>query len=169
MSFSEAISTCFSKYATFSGRAPRSEFWWWYLFTWIVGIVLGWVPFVGLIFQLAVLLPTFAVTARRLHDTNRSGWWQVLPLGAMAVMGAVVATTVPDGTGMSSTMGGTMAIGGVIVLATIILLIVWLASKGTAGDNRFGPDPLAPAAGQGEIGPAAGEEEPEQPTVSRAD
>ncbi len=171
MSFSEAISTCFSKYASFSGRAPRSEYWWWILFTWIVGIVLGWVPFVGLIFQLAVLLPTLAVTARRLHDTNRSGWWQLLPLGAMAVMGAVVAAMAPSdpGAGMSSTMGVSMAIGGVIVLATIILLIVWLASKGTAGDNRFGPDPLALATGHEETGHAAGGEETAQPTVSRAD
>ena len=171
MSFSQAISTCFSKYASFSGRAPRSEFWWWYLFTWIVGIVLGWVPFVGLIFQLAVLLPTFAVTARRLHDTNRSGWWQLLPLGAMAVMGAVVAAMAPSdpGADMSSTLGVSMAIGGVIVLATIILLIVWLASKGTAGDNRFGPDPLSRATGHEETGHAAGGEEAAQPTVSRAD
>ena len=169
MSFSQAISTCFSKYAIFSGRAPRSEYWWWILFTWIVGIVLGWVPFVGLIFQLAVLLPTLAVTARRLHDTNRSGWWQLLPLGAMAVMGAVVAAMAPNdpGAGMSSMMGVSMDITSVIVLATIILLIVWLASRGTAGDNRFGPNPLAPDPGEGDPGGTTDREEPSHPTVSR--
>ena len=169
MSFSQAISTCFSKYASFSGRASRSEYWWWFLFTWIVSAVLGWVPLVGPIFLLAVLLPSFAVAARRLHDTNRSGWWQLLPLGAAAVMGAVVAAIVPSdaSTDMSYTMLIAIVITGVIELATTVLLIVWLASKGTAGNNRFGPDPLAQGLGEGDPGGTTDREEPSHPTVSR--
>jgi len=147
MPFSKSISTCFTKYATFSGRAPRSEFWWWTLFTWLVGIILGLVPLVGTIFQLAILLPTLAVTARRLHDTDRSGWWQLLPLGAMAVAGAIIAVTAPDSAAMGNAMQGAMIVAAAGVIGTIILLIVWLASKGTAGDNRFGPDPLPPEEG----------------------
>jgi uncharacterized membrane protein YhaH (DUF805 family) len=81
MTFIESIRTCFSKYADFSGVAGRPEYWWWVLFNVIVSAVLYrtnlWLDSV---FSLATFLPTIAVTARRLHDTNRSGWWQLLTL-----------------------------------------------------------------------------------------
>ncbi len=105
MDFQTAVKTCFNKYATFTGRAGRSEFWWFVLFTVIVRIVLSMVDhaifgtsaaqlaadghsfaysyrpglFAGL-FGLAVLLPSLAVGSRRLHDTGRSGWMQLLAL-----------------------------------------------------------------------------------------
>lgn len=87
MGFGDAISTGFGKYATFNGRAVRSRYWFWVLFTVIVLIILNIIRFtvsaVGgsalqLLFELATLLPSIAVAARRLHDTDRSGWWQLL-------------------------------------------------------------------------------------------
>jgi len=130
MTFPEAIKNNFSKYLTFSGRAPRSEFWWWVLFTLIANIVLGGIdiylfgttvvdagsftaytnfsPLAG-IFSLVVLLPSISVAVRRLHDTDRSGWWWWL---------------------------------GLIPLVGIIILIVWWATTGTRGPNRYGADPL---------------------------
>jgi uncharacterized membrane protein YhaH (DUF805 family) len=79
MTFGESISTCFSKYATFDGRAKRSEFWWWALFTFLVSAATGIVSdMVSALFSLAVLLPSLAVGARRLHDIDRSGWFQLL-------------------------------------------------------------------------------------------
>ena len=70
------------KYAVFSGRATRSEFWLFTLINSIVGILLGvlgtvvgWIVFVELLFFLAILIPSIAVAVRRLHDTGRSGWW----------------------------------------------------------------------------------------------
>jgi uncharacterized membrane protein YhaH (DUF805 family) len=130
MDFMTAVKTCFSKYVTFSGRAQRSEFWWFWLFLFAGQIILSIVdstlfgtvttydggfeahtntPILSGLFSLAVFLPSLAVAVRRLHDTDRSGWWYLLCL---------------------------------IPLIGIIVLIVWWASKGTAGANRFGNDPL---------------------------
>src|SRR5450631_2021767 len=87
MGFSDAISTCFGKYATFTGRAVRPEFWYWVLLNVIVGIILNLIQYVvsptggyvlAILYDLATLIPSIAVAARRLHDTDRSGWWQLL-------------------------------------------------------------------------------------------
>lgn len=96
MGFGEAISSFFQNYANFSGRASRSAFWYGYLFLFIVGIVMTVVDlvvgneFISSIWNLAVLVPTLAMTARRLHDINRSGWLQLLaplfPIGTVALI-----------------------------------------------------------------------------------
>ena len=81
MTFGESIRTCFSKYAEFNGRATRSEFWWWALFVILASAAIGIVSEVASgVFSLAVLLPYLAVGARRLHDTDRSGWLQLIGL-----------------------------------------------------------------------------------------
>lgn len=81
MTFVESISTCFKKYADFSGCASRSEFWWWALFSFVAALVLGFISeWVSGIFSLATLIPYLAVGARRLHDVDRSGWWQLIAL-----------------------------------------------------------------------------------------
>ena len=96
MSFTEAISSFFQNYVNFSGRASRSEFWFAYLFLVIVGIIATILDLVvnneiiSSIWNLAVLLPTLAMTTRRLHDINRSGWHQLLaplfPIGTIALI-----------------------------------------------------------------------------------
>jgi uncharacterized membrane protein YhaH (DUF805 family) len=79
MNFTESVSTCFNKYATFTGTASRSEFWWFFLFTAVASIVLDKLSgTLNGIFALATLVPSLAVACRRLHDTDRSGWWQLL-------------------------------------------------------------------------------------------
>ena len=79
MTFGESIKTCFSKYADFSGRADRSEFWWFELFLVLLIVGAGMVSeMLANLVSLAVLLPSLAVGARRLHDVNKSGWWQLL-------------------------------------------------------------------------------------------
>lgn len=79
MTFIDSIRTCFSKYADFNGRAGRPEFWWWTLFTFLVSMAMGIVSdMLSGLFSLAVLLPSLAVGARRLHDTDRSAWFLLL-------------------------------------------------------------------------------------------
>lgn len=79
MSFTESIKLCFAKYADFSGRAKRPEFWWFALFCFIGSLLLEIVGSgVSWLFSLATLLPSLAVGARRLHDQNKSGWMQLI-------------------------------------------------------------------------------------------
>ena len=74
------------KYATFGGRARRQEFWMFYLFNLIIDIVLQVIDtsvdttIPASIYSLALVLPTLALGVRRMHDTNRSGWWILLPI-----------------------------------------------------------------------------------------
>jgi hypothetical protein len=76
MSFGESIEVCFRKYVGFEGRATRAEFWWFYLFIFLIGCV----PVAGQIAVWGMLLPYLAVATRRLHDTNHSGWWILCPI-----------------------------------------------------------------------------------------
>ena len=86
MIFQQAVQSCLANYATFSGRAARSEFWYWQLFLIVGGLVAGIFDFnvgwrgtpLASLFWLLTLLPTLAVAARRLHDVGRSGWWLFL-------------------------------------------------------------------------------------------
>ena len=141
MEFKEAVTICLTKkYCRLKGRASRSEFWWFCLFTFILNLIVGLLgsllPALGSIVSavqaLWLLLPTVGVTTRRLHDRNLSGWWQLLPLAAAvpAIAGAVLESD-----------GLLMLAGCTVALASLALLIVY-ALRGTAGPNRFGPDPL---------------------------
>ena len=79
MTFIDAIKICFTKYADFAGCASRPEFWWWVLFTFIASATLGAVSQnLSGAFTIATVVPGIAVTTRRLHDTDRSGWWQLI-------------------------------------------------------------------------------------------
>ncbi|MCF3960864.1 DUF805 domain-containing protein [Streptomyces fuscigenes] len=106
----------FRKYAVFSGRAGRREYWMFFLVNVVVGIVLGVLDLAihsqipAGVYGLATLLPSLAVGCRRLHDTDRTGWWQLLLL---------------------------------IPLLGSIALIVLCAVEGTQGSNRHGPRPVA--------------------------
>jgi len=111
---------CLKNYVGFSGRARRKELWMFVLFNIIFSAVAGIIDYIifqdsnfkviGTLYSLGVLLPSLAVSVRRLHDTNRVGWW--IFLGLIPVVGTII-------------------------------LIVFYATNGQQGDNRFGPDPKA--------------------------
>lgn len=81
MTFVDSIKTCFTKYADFKGRASKSEYWWYVLFVVLASVVLTMInrSLSGL-FSLATLVPSIAVAARRLHDTDKSGWLQLIAI-----------------------------------------------------------------------------------------
>ncbi len=120
MNFGEAVASGFAHYATFSGRASRSEFWFWVLFAMsgaVAANIIDAAVFVyhpgisplNSIFTLVALLPSFAVAARRLHDVDRSGWWLLLAA-----------------TGLG-----------------LIVLLYWFSQEGTASPNKFGAATMA--------------------------
>ena len=146
------------KYAVFSGRAPRAEYWWFYLATLVVSIPLSiidgaigsWSPLSSL-FSLATLLPWLAVTVRRLHDTNRSGWWLLallLPIIAVLVAAVALLGSLAVGGSAASAPSGTavifMVVAAVAMLAAGITMLVFMVTEGTAGPNDYGPDPYGP-------------------------
>jgi uncharacterized membrane protein YhaH (DUF805 family) len=136
-----AVASCFGKYTTFRGRAPRSEYWYFQLFymiTLIGAAVLdgalgtprtpgGTTGTLVVVVYWAFFLPLLSVFVRRLHDTDRSGWWFWISL----------------------------------TIIGIIPLLVWLCTKGTTGANRFGTDPLPTL--------VRGAAEPRRPSVATPD
>ncbi len=95
MGFGEAVSTCFKKSVVWEGRASRAEFWWFELAQALIIIaaliidqIIG-TMFIYIIAAIALILPSIAVLVRRLHDTDRTGWWywiQLLPLIGLIVL-----------------------------------------------------------------------------------
>lgn len=130
MGFVDAIKTCMTKYITFSGRGQRSEYWWFYLFTFVLSII----PFIGAIASLVLLIPSLAASWRRLHDSDMSGWYVFLPMVAMPIVGI--------GAFLESNI--LMGIGGIALIGLGFYVLYLLIRKGTDGTNRFGPDPLSP-------------------------
>ncbi len=116
MSFMDAVRSCFAQYVGFSGRARRSEFWYFYLFSIIINIIATVLQravsssssgvITGIV-ALALILPSLAVGVRRLHDTSRSGWW--------------------------------LLIGLIPIIGTIVLIVFYV--QDSHGDNKYGPSP----------------------------
>ena len=81
MNFIEAVKSVFTNYANFNGRARRSEYWWYFLFSIIVSQGLSFVsPSSSLVFSLATIIPSIAVGVRRMHDVGKSGWFILIPI-----------------------------------------------------------------------------------------
>jgi uncharacterized membrane protein YhaH (DUF805 family) len=175
LDFFAAVRLCLRKYADFRGRAPRAEFWWWALFQWLAGSALNMIavtciglavpdavrfPLMGTAFLtqkyaalcnvtwLVFLLPGLAVTVRRLHDTNRSGWcsllgWAPLLISVLAVTSGALLRLQdrPDIVTIIRDIAVVVALLCLLLFFGWIRFLVAIFKQGTTGDNRFGPDP----------------------------
>lgn len=100
MTFIHAVTTCMMKYADFKGRAPRSEYWWFTLFIVAGTALLSMVhDQIGFAFYLVTLLPSVSAATRRLHDTDRSGWFQLVALIPVIGVFILIYFLVQQGTG----------------------------------------------------------------------
>jgi uncharacterized membrane protein YhaH (DUF805 family) len=141
MNLWEAVRSGFRNYATFIGRAVRSEYWYWSLFVGIVAIparlvdtaVIGYrIGPLHLIWDLVILLPSYAVAVRRLHDTNRSGWWLLAMVAAFVLFLVLSVVT------------GMIYLTFIGVIAAVGVTLYFFTLPGTPGPNRYGPDPFGP-------------------------
>lgn len=158
-------------YADFSGRASRAEFWWFFLFMMLFYVVVWAVFFatvgmsassgtqpsfarvgifgvfgIGVILSyLVLLIPMIAVQVRRIHDTNRSGWWLgafwILYVAYLFVMFSGVFSTISPGSPPNIYSAGAIGILGLAMFVYSIVLLVFWCIPGTRGANRFGEDP----------------------------
>lgn len=152
----DAFGRFWRKYATFSGRASRSEFWWWFLIDIVIGVVLSIVVtvldhvspasfgFITYIWGLVIIVPWLALLWRRLHDANLSGWWALSPFVLLVIGGilfVIRAVTLIIAHGHSAAGVGELIAGGVVdFLSTIILLILTLLPSNGNG-ARFDRPP----------------------------
>ncbi len=160
MGFGDAIRTCFGKYAVFSGRARRSEYWYFVLFGILVSMVTNTVDAIlfgaasgarlspiSSIASLALMLPQLSANVRRLHDTDRSGWWlggfYLYLIGAF-ILGVAYLVMSGDNTFNNARTIGGIVILGLVAFVYVIVLLVFTVLPGTPGTNRYGPDPKAP-------------------------
>ena len=158
MTFPNAVKTCLRKYGDFSGRATRAEYWWWVLAV-VIGSSIFTAVFAPLatIFSLAIFLPGLTVTARRLHDIGKSGWWQLawVAIYLMALISTAIGLVIfisSDELALNSLSGDEgsllpLLLGFAITLLIWLGVFIWslicLISQGQADTNHYGPDPRA--------------------------
>lgn len=143
MTFRESVGLCFGPkyFFRFAGRASRSEFWWAMLFIGLVNMAAGLVGMLlppmlaaslSLVVSLLLLPANLGVTVRRFHDRGLSGWWLLIPIvmvGIWAASGGAYQAENP--------------VGATLMLAMSLGYLIILCMPGTAGPNRYGPDPRA--------------------------
>ena len=146
MNFWQAVASGFSNYVKFSGRAVRSEYWYWVLFdsTVSVAAILLDVAIVKhrhgpleSVWHLVTFLPGLAVAVRRLHDIDRSGWWLALPLIVVGIFSAMLLLFAVRNVALPIMMV-------FIAICIFVVLIYWFCQPGTLGPNRYGADPFGP-------------------------
>lgn len=147
------------RYADFKGRAPRAEYWWYTLFSMVLGWIFGVIdemvadPLFGdlgplsLLLTLGLFIPGTAVLVRRLHDIDRTGWWALLSISSLVFLGVAAAGLAnPELLADRLGNGGLAAVGIAFIVWLILMigLLVFTITAGTEGENRFGPDPYGP-------------------------
>lgn len=152
MNFPTAVKTCLSeKFATFSGRASRSEYWWFVLAYILGGIIVSFLWFwLYVIYILALIVPAAAVGYRRLQDTGRAGWYIFIPMGLGLLITFLTPSAPMMDSGQMSEMGdvgqhmgrmGLLAVLGVVQLIVGLVFLWWLTRPSQPEINQYGPPP----------------------------
>ena len=150
MDFMTAVRTCLTKkYASFQGRARRSEYWWFILFAVILSVVsslIWWGLYI--VVALALLAPAMGVGFRRLQDTGRPGWYILIPFG-LSIVTSLFAPSLPDpdtiaATGEIPDMGGTLlfTLLSLVQLGVSLVFLWWLTRPSDPETNAYGPPPV---------------------------
>ncbi|QFT91496.1 Inner membrane protein YhaI [Roseovarius sp. THAF9] len=151
MDFQTSVKTCLTeKYMDFSGRASRSEFWW-FMLAYIIGaLVVSLFPLLPLIYALGMFLPLLAVGFRRMHDTGRPGWYFLIPsiYNLLVRIFGFGRYELDPQTGMpleAPSVGGAIlgAILGIVGLVIAIIFIWWLTRPSEPDANEYGAPPAA--------------------------
>jgi uncharacterized membrane protein YhaH (DUF805 family) len=164
------------RYADFRGRSRRKEYWMFYLFTILIGIAfailsavvggtaalsgnettalaaggaVGIIAILQLVINLGLIVPSIAVGVRRLHDTDRTGWWLWAPVVGVVVLfgglaGAGLSISQPNAASGIGNLVVVGIVGGIVIFAIALAVFVFMCLPGTDGPNRFGPDPKDP-------------------------
>ena len=139
---------------SFNGRLRRQHFWISWLILLGAGVVLGWIPFLGIILSLAMIWPNIAIVVKRLHDMGKSGWFVVIPwvaniIGVVMIISAAGMAIITNPGAFESedpsvalSMLGSMMGGLSIMFLVNIAFLLWIGiADSQRGDNRFGPNP----------------------------
>lgn len=145
MSALSRITGPYAAYATFSGRATRTEYWTFAAFAALAFFLLLFtVPVLGLIFLLGTFLPGLALAVRRLHDSGRSGWWMLLPGLAFPAWLLIFIASAASALAVRNDLlddDTYFLVATLIMLAASLPVLAFLAAPPSAGDNAFGPQP----------------------------
>ncbi|GAA4720073.1 DUF805 domain-containing protein [Sphingomonas lutea] len=144
------------RYAQFSGRAPRAEYWWFSGATFALGLLLDGLDWAlgfeqglfGWIVTLALFIPGIAVMSRRLHDIDRSSWWLVAMLIPVAVIAFEIVQAELSGLGENADLSSMFFVALIAFFIIAVILLIFSLRRGTEGANRYGPDPYGSAEGQ---------------------
>ena len=172
----EAIRSVFRNYTNFGGRAPRSEFWWFFLFGIVVSIVANAIhSILFIVVTLVLLLPYLTVAARRLQDTGRTAWWNILII--TFVLGIIfsellqlIISDAPTDNNFALAFWwydnrSLVIFMGIWIVASFVgwvVLLILCISRGNTGPNRYGPDPLQLEADMDVNGCVGGSYEPSE-------
>jgi hypothetical protein len=144
MTFQKSIEVCFSKYFTFSGRASRSEFWWFYSLTYLIEILVSAIsPMGGFVISAAFMIPTFSAGSRRLHDIGKTGWWQAVP--AIPCLVIIIKSIngfmdVEVNKLNQEELLSSLILWCLFFVLLEITLLIFFASPSQKGSNKYGND-----------------------------
>lgn len=136
VSFGEAFKRFWKNYANFSGRATRSEYWWWFLANFLITSAAALIPFLNIVWGLVTLVPSFALAFRRMHDVGRSGAWIFAPVAGFVLLGIGSAAAAAREAGAAAQI--LVVLGALVSVGFGIFVFVCTLLDSRPGKNEYG-------------------------------